>query len=236
VATTIEAAPATRYDLDVATIIVSVISSTVANINQQADDIRFMVDFDTMMVAGHNLDVATCEFRTSTDGFASNDVLWNAPTIYKPSFYYSNPSKQTVTHFRLKFPGTNAAPIGIGELALGQRTVLTRKPGLEVGVRVVEDLVRPLSHRAYSLSDDPIREVELPFNYFGTEWDQARDSVWQRARNGLHPMVVIPNDTDPAVAIYGRIQNDLEFRHRTSGVRMGASLTLREAPFWTLVP
>jgi len=234
VAGTIEAAPATRYDLDVATIQAQVISSTTANINQQADDVRFFPEWDTAAIFGHNLDVATCEFRTSTDNFAANDVLWNAPTIYKPSFYYSNVTKQTAPYFRVKFPGTNSAAIGIGELYLGQRLALTRKPGGPV-VKVVEDLVRPLPWRAFSLADDPVREVQLPFDYFGAEWDQARDLVWARSRNGLHPMLIIPNDTDPAVCFYGRIQVDLEFSHMAQ-VRRGASLVLRESPFWTLVP
>ena len=232
---TIEAAPATRYDLDVATIQVQIISSTTANINQQADDVRFFPEFDTAALFGHNLDVATCELRTSTDAFAANDVLWNAPTIYKPSFYYSNTTKQTASYFRVKFPGTNSAPIGVGELYLGQRLALMRKPGWP-RVRVREDLVRPLPWRAYAISDDPMREVEFPFDYFGTEWDEARDRVWARSRNGLHPMVVIPNDTDPTVCIFGRIQRDLEFQHLTTAVRKGASLALLESPFWTLVP
>jgi hypothetical protein len=232
---TIEASPATRYDLDEATILVQVISSTTANINQQIDDVRFFPEWDTAVLAGHNLDVATCEFRTSTDDFAANDVLWNAPTIYKPGFYYSNTTKQSAPYFRVKFPGTNSAPIGVGELVLGQRLALTRKPGFPT-VRIREDLIRPLPWRSYALSDDPLREVVLPFDYFGTEWDEARDKVWQRSRNGLHPMVVIPNDADPVVCIYGRIQGDLEYQHTTTAVRKGASLVLQESPFWTLVP
>lgn len=235
VVATIEDAPATRYDLDSATIQVQVISSQTANIDQQADDARFWEHIDTAGVFGHNLDVATCEFRTSTDNFAANDVLWNAPTIYKPSFGYSASSKVTAPYFRVRFPGTNSAAIAVGEVFLGQRLTLARKPDFPT-VKVREELARPLPWRAYAIADDPVREVVFPFRYFSTQFDEARDKVWGRARNGLHPTLIVPLDTDPKVWILGRVQGDLEFGFTTSVVRGGASMVVAELPFFSMVP
>jgi hypothetical protein len=180
------------------------------------DDVTLWPDLDFASVHGHNLDAGiVAEWRHSTDAFgSSNDLVGGAAVpVYRPSFYSAPATGSTRRWHRLKAVGTNSAAAGAiyyGEAVLGQRLSLVAHPAFPMRIEPMLPTLRGrmgVSANLIELHGRAIpRRLTLPFDYAGIpEYQEARDAVYQRTLEGFHPLVIVPDDADPEVCVWGRL-------------------------------
>lgn len=207
-ALTVESAPAYRPDLQLMTLRVT-LQVTTASGTCYADNCYVWPSVDIVSVHGHNIDpVISLELRRDTAAFAGAGTLEATITTFPLEFYSALGTIRDDRYWRLKFVGTNSAAIYLGEVVLAQRLTLTRifKPPEQIDY--IDDQVRSgeVPIRSYRRMDHPRRVMDMEFSYdTAAAFLQARDELVLRSRNGHHPMVIVPVDTETS-CLYGKIE------------------------------
>jgi hypothetical protein len=94
--------------------------------------------------------------------------------------------------------------------------------------------------RASLLTEGQRRRLELSFQYNTTaSMQEARDTIVRLTRNGAYPCVIVPDDSNAEVVIFGKLSNpdqtwsvDQDFLAHWSGSRM----VFEESPLFTVLP
>jgi hypothetical protein len=189
-------------------------------------------------VFGHSADpLIVPEWRSSTDNFGANDVLEATLSPLIPSFYTVKTPASTARYQRIKFVGTNGSGIGVpiyvAEMVLGQPRTLVRNQQDGFKATIAHPQVRSRSAvgalRAFPLARDPSRAYDLDFLYPSlAAYKDARDELVRRAR-GTYPVVLVPDDADADVAMFGYFEDQWEIARPTKMWRGG--LRFVEEPF-----
>ena len=220
--------------------------------NAAAADDQITVDFGSAKsvsicgVHGHNIDsgVTAIQLRKSSDNFSGSDVLVATMTKAFPTFFVTFGST-SFRYWRLKFVGTNAAPIEVGEWVLGAKSTLTNAQLIvnpwayneimpqnrQVGTNVPQAF-------ANNLTTARQRSIEISFlakSY--AERDELRD-LFTDTKFGEEPLVCVP-DPDDEIIIHGRLSGSLNWERIGSGATGGlhrTSFTVEEDPFSIALP
>ena len=205
---TIESAPAYRADLQLMTLRVTIQVATASG-TCFADSCYLWPSVDFVSVHGHNIDpVISLELRRDSAAFGDAGTLEATITAFPLEFYSSLGTIRDDRYWRVKFTGTNSAAIYLGEVVLAQKLTLTRIFKPPESIDYIDDQVRSgeVPIRSYRKMDHPRRLLDVEFNYdSAASFTQARDELVLRSRNGHHPMVVVPNDTE-IHCLYGKIE------------------------------
>jgi len=205
---TMESAPAYRADLQLMTLRIT-IQVTTASGTCFADSVFLWPSVDFLSIHGHNIDpIISLELRRDSAAFAGAGTLEATITAFPLEFYSSLGTIRDERYWRVKFVGTNSAAIYLGEVVLAQRLTLTRIFKPPESIDYIDDQVRSgeVPIRSYRKMDHPRRLLDVEFNYdSAAAFTQARDELVLRSRNGHHPMVVVPNDTE-VHCLYGKIE------------------------------
>lgn len=176
------------------------------------DDCFAWPGFDFMSVHGHTVTpFVVPTFRSGTTSAAG--TVRATMTPLQPSFYTVLGSVVRTDRWvmlRCTNASLDASPLWIGELFIGQTTPLLRNPNYGYGEVWDDPQIRQSTpagrQRVTSRTGGPRVGAELPFAYNSlASWQQARDEIMRRSRGGKYPIVLIPDDTDPEVCIYGRL-------------------------------
>lgn len=174
-------------------------------------DLSAAMAVDFLSVHGHNLDPAavTVELRSSRDNFGVDDQIEAVATIGQPSFAAVLPMPVTRRFWRVRFEGENPEAIALGEVVLGCSRRLIRAPEYPLSVEAREATERDetASGEVYVqlLSTQPCRTVSIEYWLASEEaHDESRDELFGKGGDGT-PLVILPNDLDPRLVVYGRI-------------------------------
>lgn len=139
------------------------------------------------------------------------------------------------------FPQIDISGAWIGELVVGQTITLSRRQDWgQEHVHVRPQLRSPAETgdmRAYLLSSSGSQGIRLAFHWNDeTSFEEFRDLVMARSANGAYPIIVIPDDADPDVIVYGRPGLTWGYRHGPPlNRRNGAILEVLPLAFPTFV-
>lgn len=173
-------------------------------------------------VFGHNLDPSIVPTLESSPDNSAWTVRATMDPRVRPVFYGFTSGTNLVRYWRMKFGGTQSTRSGavsIGELVLAQLVQGLRNPGYPISTTWDELQQRNFSpigaQWVYALSDSPVRTLALIIDTRGTmpsaQFKQLRDQLFRLSRNGLYPVVLIPQDTDPETCIYGRPSSTISY-------------------------
>ena len=105
-----------------------------------------------------------------------------------------------------------------GEIILGQKLSLQRR--FDAGVKVETALPQDRpgddmfgSLRVYPRAAHPRRRMSMNFSYFDDESWREMMTTLERTRNGADAAVIIPDIDDPGSAIYGRVNQSVDWTH-----------------------
>jgi len=172
------------------------------------DALHIVPTWDVVSIHGHNADASQAVAVYGGDTApASNLVATGTQPPARPAFFVRASARQTYRFIKILFPAENVAQLHLGEVALWQsRTVskgwtaapCTRTPyqtrsmtraGRQSGVQEGQ------ATRAYELTLMPTTNAE-DAQMFG--------EMIARTADGLHALVLIPDDAETPV-IYGRV-------------------------------
>ena len=179
---------------------------------------------DFVSVHGHNIRPdATARLYSSPDNFAtsSSGSTFSQATLSMthPAFYGTLSSAIDHRYWQIRITHSASTPtetVWIGEVVIGLATTLTRPQDLGQELRIVADNVRastPYGNtRVHRVGQRARRILGMSFNYFtSSEYEQARQEVFERSFGSAFPIVIVPDDTGPVV-IHGRIDDQWAVR------------------------
>ncbi|UCD56792.1 MAG: hypothetical protein JSV16_13350 [Candidatus Hydrogenedentota bacterium] len=193
---------------------------------------RTSISPDFCSIHFHNIDsgITAIELRRGATGA----TLVATMTKASPSFYATF-SAVADTDWRLKFVGTNASAIYIGEWVLGVKSTLAKDPragGLSIGYRMPQRRVSSPSGLvlAHNLSEHRLRTLRMDFRLLSdsnlTEHldDMMGDCAW-----GEEPIVIVP-DSGRNWVIHGRPAEALVSTIRPGGLLLDDAIEIMEDP------
>jgi len=178
------------------------------------DDVYLTPLVDFFSIHGHNQDPGVPLLFESSD----NNSSWVTKATVapsKPSFYGRLSALEDHRWWRLKYSGTPLAAIYYGEIILGQVETALRPQLYDWPTRYVFDQIRTETEagnvRSYKKALDERRAVKLEFNpKAAADVAQLRDEWARRSFGGHYPMIVLPDDTDPSLALHCRMTDEVE--------------------------
>lgn len=210
------------------------------------DDVYIWAAVGLASVHGHNLVAVPSTTLTLQSGTTNNPATsratWTGGSAgMLPSFYASFAPVPSDRWWRFRYtPGANALiePIWYGELVLAQTTTLLKEPNTPISHRFVMPQLRGVAERiAYARSAGPTRILGCSFRYSSlATFQQARDEIYRRSLGGVYASVVIPNDADPEVCIYGRLMAEWAYDLTLVTYFTGSTLVWSEMPLPTFLP
>lgn len=166
------------------------------------DDLMDVPGVNFASVHGHNYGPVTPYVQYldyDTLGWVTADTM----TISRPAFYKIFAMKYALG-WRIQLAGTNHEVPYTGEAVVGQYRTCATGPMAPLSTREEIPGVRAVTtggkHIVYAFGADPIRDLRLLFK--PTSVAAAKELVndlWLRSGQGLHPFVIVPVDTEPAV-------------------------------------
>jgi hypothetical protein len=206
------------------------------------DEVLLVPGFNFFGVFGHNLSPGgTSRVYTGgadywhspsyTSALEASSLAGQVVFAYSPTMIYSpflawrgNPSVQLV-------------PPGVGEVVIGQAVELGQNPDYPVAFEYQEPNVRFRSSAGTQWvlprGGHPLRKATLSFAYLSeADYLQARDVLFGMSRGGAYPLVLIPTETDPGTAMYGRLEDSTTFRRDAFAKRMAEFIVQEEALPW----
>jgi hypothetical protein len=185
---------------------------------------------DFASIHGHNIRAdLVAQLRSSPDNFATtssgSSITQATLTKAQPSFYTVLSSAIDDRYWQLRLlynvlsttignPPTES--VWLGEAVIGQATELTRPQDLGQELRMLADNIRVAtpygSAWSHRVGQSPRRVLGMSFNYFtSSEYQEARQEVFERSFGSANPIVVVPDDSQPEV-LHGRINNEWAVR------------------------
>lgn len=166
-------------------------------------------------------------------------------TPRRPAFYSlvsgSIPSTDRFVGIRFSTASLNpSGAIAIGEWVLGVSRALIENQDHGAKVGIIDPQQRETTdageQRAYLLTEGLRRTLDYGFTYDGlASFQEARDQLIGITRNGAYPCVVIPDDTDPEVVMFGHF--DPQWTPSMDFLNVWKStLHFNESPLFTLIP
>jgi len=213
------------------------------------DDVYIWPGVSLASIHGHNLGGATPSGSAKQPSFYSAFALVQSDRYwafqYEPAGgagqairMYSGTTTSPATS-RGAFNANNPfEPLWYGELVLAQTFTLTKEPNTPVSYRFVQPQLRSTADRiAYARSSGPTRILGCSFRYSSLAmFQQARDEIYRRSLGGVYAAVVIPNDSDTEVCIYGRLVDDWGYDLTLVTYFTGSTLVWTELPLPTFLP
>jgi hypothetical protein len=191
--------------------------------------------WNAMAVLGHNLDPGlTCQMRSSTDAFSGSDALEATATILQPGFVVLDLAGISNRYGRLAITGTNAAAPWYGELFPCWLETAIDMPDIGIEIAYQWHQVRNTgllgTSRVHSLVPWPSRVLRMAFDQrLDAGSIETRQEMVLRSMGGLHPMLVVPVDTEGTV-LHGRL-SDKWTETRYLSTRTKNDLVLAEDAF-----
>lgn len=205
------------------------------------DDVAVWGNVDFFSVHGHNL--GSGGTLTLQSGTTNNPVTSRASiTTFRRPVFYTTFSNVTDRWWRVRvvFLSTPALgdPIWYGEIVLGQRFQLNRKPDEPLKYRFSFPQLRTAGNRlAYARADALMRILECTFRYYSqADLLEAREQIFVRTRGGVDASVIVPDDTDVEVCIYGRIAPEWMHSRDRPVIWKNSVIAWTELPFPTFMP
>jgi hypothetical protein len=165
--------------------------------------------------------------NTRASGALSTQTPFLAPTmLYEPYF---------TIRIGTQASWTDGVAPWLGEVVVGQSVDLLVNPGYPFAVEYREPHVRletsAGSRWVMPRGAHPLRRVTLSFAYAtDAEYEQARAALYRMSRGGAFPLVLIPTETNPGTAIFGRLEDATTFRRDAYGLHV-AEFIVQEEPF-----
>lgn len=195
-----------------------------------------------LLVAGSLNTATTIELRTGTDGVTYATVVATM-TARLQSFY----SLFTITYapfWKLSLGSAQPIPFAatnlfvyLGEVVFGQTLTLSSKAPAPLGVSHQDPQQESDSaygeSRSTILTAGPRRNLTLNFFYGGEAvYQEAKNQVFRLTRNGAYAMVVIVDDTNVDLALFGSVAGDTfdVTRKDGSGGIYTAAMHFNESP------
>lgn len=181
-------------------------SSTVGYVDQfyQWPETNFAAFF------AHNCEAGLpVQWRSSTDGFASSDVLVATLTARAGVLFSYQSSSVTTRYVRLKFSGTPVAKLRATELVFGYAAAPADAP---VWGYVVDRTIPQIrsSRGSVRMADFSTNAVVLDFEPSSTQWDELEQEIYERASGG-QTIILVP-DTGVSRVFVGRIPERWRFQ------------------------
>jgi hypothetical protein len=209
------------------------------------DDFRY-VDLGTSTscnfasVHFHNIDSGVTAVQIQSDdnsGFSSPNTRATM-TVRKPAFY-ATWGAASERYWRIRFVGTNATPIYIGEWWLGTSVAFTRnqKWKWKVAHQMLQQRTGgfPNRIRATNFGDPTFPTRRLSMNFLpisASDRDEGltllNSSTW-----GSGPIAIVPDDSD-SIVIHGRVDNNWSWTVDEGGL-FPYSMAINEDPGPVLV-
>jgi hypothetical protein len=183
---------------------------TNANAAIDVDDFAVIMETDLLVMHGHVwLPGGVLSWEHSDDDITYTPVAASIP-LYQPSLYSVPASASTKRYHSIFYTGDNDSPGYVGELVLAQKIVLERNPNypeqLPAKRAFIEQETALGAIRRYALADTEVRTWRAPYSLHGTDqMRQYRDKVFRRSGLGEHKVIVVPEDDDPEVVLYGSL-------------------------------
>lgn len=213
--------------------------------NAYYDDMFLWPAIDFTSIHGHNISpVCAVTLHSSTDNFAANDTTRLTLTPGIPSFYgIIGGPVYTDRYWRLAITSTDnpgGAP-WVGEWVLGQQQTLLRNQSYGWKTEFVDPQQREMSEageqRANLLTEGQRRRLKLQFDYNSlAKFQEARDAIMRVTRNGAYPCVIVPDDSDTEVVVFGHLAQDFGVSKDFLTQWTGAELAIDESPLFTVIP
>jgi hypothetical protein len=164
-------------------------------------------------------------------------------TPRRPSFY-STFTEITDRYVTLRFTNSDVNPGGaifIGEWVLASSRTLVRNPNYSIRRSFLDPQQREMTEagpqRAFALTEGNRRRLRMVFDENSlAAFQDWRDVLVGGTRNGLYSCVLVPDDTDAEVAIFGKIQPEHAIDQDFLTHWSGGEIVLEEAPMFTVVP
>jgi hypothetical protein len=162
-------------------------------------------------VMAHNIDPVTAlQWSSSTDGVTPH--VRSTPTIVRPSLWSVEVASggQGERYQHIVFQNPNGETPWIGELVLGQHLALARGPNYPLQTTLTFPQLRSYAasgaKRSAPLSLSERRSLQLSFRYGPkAEYQEARDRIFRATLGGHYPSVIVPDDSDAEVVMFGYI-------------------------------
>jgi len=178
------------------------------------DDIFLYAGLDFVgFFGGHNVPPwVTVEWHVLTS--AGSDTLLATFTKAKNQFFLARDAIVFAYEHILKFDidaGTISPPIYFGDVVIGKMLTLSKTPMEPMQVDHLwkgQSRLETAAGASYiaNRSTAPVRRITLNFRFANAEDEAAALDVWiDQARGGEVPVVVMPSEKFPALAIYGNI-------------------------------
>lgn len=191
--------------------------------------------WNAVVIFGHNLDVGlTVELRSSTDNFATNNVLEVTGAILQPAFYMIDTAGIATRWGRILFTGTNqTAPWYAECYPCWLETSITGHVADGYEVKYLESQVRNDGRfgtvSVVNQTPQPRRVAKFVLRpSSATGESELRLEMMLRSRGGVYPMVMVPM-TNEATVFYGRLTDQWLFRRLLTSV-WETDITLAEEP------
>jgi len=125
----------------------------------------------------------------------------------------------------------------VGEMVVGQAVALTRNPDYPVAIEPRYPNVRYKSSGGAQWvmprGAAPLRRVTVSFAYHNdAEYREGRDNLYGMSGGGAYPLILIPTETDPGEAIYGRVEDSTAFTRVGYGERRAEFIVEEEPGPW----
>jgi hypothetical protein len=181
------------------------------------------------------------EVRSGSDGTVFATVAATM-SVRSPSFYsvftiaYANFWKFLITTAQPIPVGATSVAVFLGEVVFGQTLLLAR--GIDGAIDITlrdpqqDSPSRYGEVRTAILTSGPKYDIGVKFKYPAlTDFQEARDAVWRVSRNGAYPFVLIPDDQNPDLIVFGvPSSDDFSVKGKTRQWHESASWTMISSP------
>jgi hypothetical protein len=156
----------------------------------------------------------------------------------QPSFYGILGAPVYSRWWQLSLPVANVAEAGMAEFVLGLSTVLLQLQDYDWEYGPMHDMVDLAARSgeaytyAYSVFDRRMVTLNFTFAKGGlAAFAQVRDELDRRSRGKGLPLLLIPDDADPAIALLCRQTTKWKAKRNLMNLWKGLSLAFEEVPF-----
>jgi hypothetical protein len=180
--------------------------------------------------------LVSVQIKRDTAAITSAGTLDSTIAAFPQAFYAKLAAVRIERFWQLKVLGTPLAIVNLGELFFGQYRAASTMPVYPLDVGRTYPQARSTNRLLASpLTDRPLRTWAGQFT-FGSAANVAemRERIIGATRGGVDPLVLVPQDDDASLILYGRIPAEwMESQQFLS--KWDGKLEIEEFPLFTLV-
>jgi len=206
------------------------------------DDCYIYPAVDTCFIGGHSIDPGVNPVLKTAANAGAGAPTFSTTQLtlgnLQPSFYGILGAPVYSRWWQLSLPVANVAEAGIAELVLGLSKVLLQTQDYDWDIGPLHDMVdlaaRSGEPYTYPYSVFERRLVTLLFTFAKgglPAFAQVRDELDRRSKGKGMPLLLIPDDTDPAIAVLCRQTTKWKAKRTLNALWKGVSLAFEEVPF-----